>query len=343
MTKIALDELTLLQVRRLNRLLAWLPRFKVANRFTAALVQALLRVSQIGADGRLRRRGVRIAQALAEADGLQVPVRVLRPAGPVRAVVFDVHGGGWVIGNPRLDDPHNAALINACQVAVVAVDYRLLPGAPLQASMDDCLAAARWLLQGGIDDLRGLPVFFLGESAGAHLAATVLLRLRDAPRLLAQVAGAILYYGVYDLGGTARVHAAGRDTLVLDGPGLRAALHMLTPGCSDEERRMAPHSPLFGDLSGLPPALMVGGALDPLCDDTELLAARWREVAEVELHVLPEAPHGFLRFPTPLAHIVPARTHAWIRERIASLHQRDQLNTGAGAPSSAGPVRQHMR
>jgi acetyl esterase/lipase len=343
MTKIALDELTLLQVRRLNRLLAWLPRFKVANRFTAALVQALLRVSQIGADGRLRRRGVRIAHALAEADGLQVPVRVLRPAGPVRAVVFDVHGGGWVIGNPRLDDPHNAALINACQVAVVAVDYRLLPRATLQASMDDCLAAARWLLQGGIDDLRGLPVFFLGESAGAHLAATVLLRLRDAPRLLARVAGAILYYGVYDLGGTARACAAGRDTLVLDGPGLRAALHMLTPGCTDEERRMAPHSPLFGDLSGLPPALMVGGALDPLCDDTELLAARWREVAEVELHVLPDAPHGFLRFPTPLAHIVPARTHAWIRERIASLHQRDQSNTGAGAPSSAGPVRQHMR
>ncbi|MDB5792737.1 MAG: alpha/beta hydrolase [Massilia sp.] len=248
MTKIALDDLVLQQVRRLNRMLAWLPRFKVANRFAPVLVQALLRLSQVGADGRMTRRGVRIAHLVAEADGLRVPVRVLRPAGPVRAVVLDIHGGGWVLGNPRLDDPHNAALVGACQVAVVSVDYRLLPRVPLQASMDDCLAAARWLLKGGIGEFDGLPVFILGESAGAHLAATVLLRLRSEPALLARLAGAVLYYGVYDLGGT----------------------------------------------------------------------PRWREVAEVELHVLPEAPHGFLRFPTPLAHIVPARTHAWIRERIAS-------------------------
>lgn len=325
MTNIELDDLVLDQVRRLNRMLAWLPRLKVANRFAPLLVQAVLRVSQIGADARLARRGVRIAHLAAEADGLRVPVRVLRPAGPARAVVFDIHGGGWVFGNPRLDDPHNAALVDACQVAVVAVDYRLLPRATLQDAMDDCLAAARWLLEGGLGELAGLPVFVLGESAGAHLAATVLLRLRADPGLLARVAGAVLYYGIYDLGGTPRVHAAGPETLVLDGPGLAADLRMLLPASSERERRAAPHSPLYGDLSGLPPALLVGAQRDPLCDDTRLLAARWAEVAEVELHVLPEAPHGFLRFPTPLAHIVPARTHAWIGERIAATTGRKAL------------------
>ncbi len=334
MTTFKLDDLVLEQVRRLNRMLAWLPRFRVANRIAPVLVQALLRVSQIGADRRLARRGVRIAHLVAEADGLRVPVRVLRPAGPARAVVLDIHGGGWVLGNPRLDDPHNAALIAACQLAVVAVDYRLLPRAPLQDAMDDCLAAARWLLQGGIGDLEGLPVFVLGESAGAHLAATALLRLRATPGLLARVAGAVLYYGVYDLGGTPRVHAAGPETLVLDGPGLASDLCMLMPGCGERERRAPPYSPLYGELSGLPPALLVGAERDPLCDDTRLLAARWAEAAAVELHVLPEAPHGFLRFPTPLAHIVPARTHAWIRERIASVQQRD--------PSIAKDQRQRL-
>jgi acetyl esterase/lipase len=319
MTKIPLDDRALHKVRRFNRILAWLPRFRIRNRFTPMLVQALLRASQLGADGRMRRRGIRLAQQVAEADGLRVPVRVLRPPGAVRGVVLDIHGGGWVIGNPCLDDAQNAALVEACGVAVVSVDYRLVPRVPLQDAMDDCLAAARWLLGGGVPDLHGLPTFILGESAGAHLAATVLLRLRDAPALLERIHGAVLYYGVYDLGGTPRVHQAGPDTLVLDGPGMVAALCMLTAGCSDSERRQAPRSPLYGALDGLPPALLFGGERDPLRDDTVRMAARWREVAEVELHVLPEAPHGYIRFPTPLAQLVPARTQAWIRERIADV------------------------
>jgi len=54
----------------------------------------------------------------------------------------------------------------------------------------------------------------------------------------------------------------------------------------------------------------IGGERDPLRDDTVRMAARWREVAEVELHVLPEAPHGYLRFPTPLAQLAPARRNS---------------------------------
>jgi acetyl esterase/lipase len=317
MTTILLDEADLQAVRRFNQKLARLPRFKIRNRFTPRVGQALLRLSQLGADRKLRRRGIRPEQLVASADGLRVPVRVLRPAGAPRAVVLDIHGGGWVIGNPRMDDVHNAALVEQCQVAVVSVDYRLLTNASLQDAMDDCLAAARWLL-GAAPEFAGLPVFVLGESAGAHLAASVLLRLRDQPELFARIAGAVLYYGVYDLAGSPSVRAAGADTLVLDGPGMADALRLLTPGCSDAERRQPPRSPLYADLHGMPPALLYAGERDPLRDDTLLLAARWRAVAAAELHLLPEAPHGFLHFATPLATLVPARTHAWLRERIGA-------------------------
>jgi acetyl esterase/lipase len=321
MTTIHLGEADLQAVRRFNRKLARLPRFRISNRFTPRVGQALLRLSQLGADGKLRRRGIRPERLVAAADGLRVPLRVLRPAGAPRAVVLDIHGGGWVIGNPRMDDVHNAALVDACQVAVVSVDYRLLTKASLQDAMDDCLAAARWLL-GAAPEFAGLPaglpVFVLGESAGAHLAATVLLRLRDDAALFARVAGAVLYYGVYDLAGTPSVCAADPDTLVLDGPGIVDALRQLTPGCSDAERRQPPRSPLYAGLDGMPPALLYAGERDPLRDDTLLLAERWRAVSEAELHVLPEAPHGFLHFPTPLATLVPARTHAWLRERIGA-------------------------
>ncbi|MBD8528582.1 MULTISPECIES: alpha/beta hydrolase [unclassified Massilia] len=331
MTTLHIDDTALQQVRRFNTTLARLPRFKMRNRFTPVLGQALLRLSQLGADRRLARRGIRVERHVATCDGLHVPLRVLRPAGtgPVGAVVLDIHGGGWVIGNARMDDLHNAALVEACRVAVVSVDYRLvrphLADRSLQEAMDDCLAAARWLLGAGRADFDGLPAFILGESAGAHLAATVLLRLKSTPQLLARIAGAVLYYGVYDLGGSPSVRQAGPATLVLDGPGMVDALRMLTPDCNDEQRRQAPRSPLYGDLAGMPPALMFAGARDPLRDDTLQMAARWRGVANaaaVELHLLPEAPHGFLHFPTPLATSVPARTHAWLGERIAAWNAR---------------------
>ncbi|KQQ97337.1 alpha/beta hydrolase fold domain-containing protein [Massilia sp. Leaf139] len=318
MTKIVLDDAALQAVLRFNARLARLPRFRIRNRFTPAVAQWLLRAGQLGADGRLARRGIRVERHWAAIDGLRVPLRVLRPAGPVKGVVLDIHGGGWVIGNARMDDRLNAALAAACQVAVASVDYRLLPRVALQGAMDDCLAAARWLLGPGLREFAELPLFILGESAGAHLAATVLLRLKAAAPLPQRIAGAVLYYGVYDLGGSPSVRAAGPETLVLDGPGMVGALRMLTPECGDTERRQAPCSPLYGDLSGLPPALLFAGERDPLRDDSLLMAARWNESGDAELQLLPEAPHGFLHFPTPLSALAQARTHAWIRACIAA-------------------------
>lgn len=327
---IAIDDATLAQARAFNRKLAHAPRFKVRHRFQPWLIQSLMRLSQFGADRKLARAGIRVETMTAAADGLRVPVRVLRPAAPPRGVVLDYHGGGWVIGNARMNDDLNAALVRACGVAVVSVDYRLATRAPLPDIMDDCLAAARWLLQGGLpelDGLDGLPVFVVGESAGGHLAAATLLRLKEQPALLARIAGAVLYYGVYDLAGTPTVHRAGPETLVLDGPGMVSGLRRLTPGLSDEARRQAPLSPLFGDLAGLPPALLFAGELDPLRDDSIALAARWRAAhadggagADVELHLLPEVPHGVIHFPIALAERITARAHAWIRARMAAPH-----------------------
>jgi acetyl esterase/lipase len=312
---LALDSETLEDARSFNRKLHWAPRFKISNRVVPLVIQSLLRLSQFGADGKLARGGIRVSSSSAQVDGLRVPVRVLRGVLPARGVVLDFHGGGWAIGNAAMNDQLNAGLINACNVAVISVDYRLAPAAPLAAIMDDCLAAARWLLDGGLPEYDGLPVYVLGESAGGHLAAATLLRLKRWPNLLRRIDGAILYYGVYDLAGTPSVRQAGADTLVLHGPSMLDSLRLLTPGLTDEQRREAPLSPLYGDLSGMPPVLMFAGERDPLRDDTTLMAERWRAVAEVECHLLPEAPHGFIRFPTRMAAQVRQRVYEWIRER----------------------------
>jgi acetyl esterase/lipase len=216
-----------------------------------------------------------------------------------------------------MNDALNSAMIAACGVVVVSVDYRLVPSTPIAGVMDDCLAAARWLLEGGMPEYARLPVYVVGESAGGHLAAATLLRLKAWPALLARIDGAILYYGVYDLAGSASVRGADAATLVLDGPGMMAGLRMLTPGLSDAERRAAPLSPLYGDLSDLPPALLFAGELDPLREDSEQMARHWGGVADVELHLVPEAPHGFIRFPTRMAALVTACSHEWLRARLS--------------------------
>ena len=247
-------------------------------------------------------------------DGVQVPVRILRPSGKIKGVVLDIHGGGWVIGNAQMDDELNLGMVRACEVAVVSVDYRLAVDTPIEGLMDDCLSAARWLLTE--HEFAGLPVIVVGESAGAHLAAATLLALKQWPQLLARVSGALLYYGVYDLAGTPSVHAAGPQTLLLDGPGMVDALRLLTPGLSDEARRQPPLSPLYGDFTGLPAALMFVGELDPLKDDTLDIAERWGADAQVQAYLLPESAHGFIHFPVALAERVLAHGRAWITARI---------------------------
>jgi len=311
-----IDEPMLADTRRFNRLLAWAPRLKVSNMIVPRIGQVLLRLVQIGADGRMRRRGLSVERIVVQADGLMVQVRVLRRAGPVRGVVLDIHGGGWVIGNPAMNDRLNADTVAACGVAVVSVDYRLATRATVGDMIDDCCVAARWLLAGALPEYAQLPVIVVGESAGAHLVVAALQRLRATPGLLARVAGAVMYYGVYDLAGTASVRNAGPDTLVLDGPAMLAGLRMLTPGMDDAARRHPAVSPLFGPLDGMPPALMVSGGRDPLRDDTLALAHRWRTVAEVELNLVPEAAHGFIHFPVQIGRAACAHTHRWINARL---------------------------
>ncbi|SDU88475.1 alpha/beta hydrolase [Pseudomonas mucidolens] len=312
-------EQELAQVRRFNKTLAWLPRLRIRNRFTPRVIQALLRAGQLGGAGKLRKQGVEAANKVIGAGDVQVPVRIIRPKGKAKGVVLDFHGGGWVIGNAQMNDGLNLAIVNACDVTVVSVDYRLAVTTPVEGLLDDCLVAARWLLSDERGEFAGLPVIVVGESAGAHLAVATLLALKQSPDLLGRVSGALLYYGVYDLAGTPSVRAAGPDTLVLDGPGMVEALRLLTPGMSDEERRRPPLSPLYGDFAGLPPALMFAGELDPLRDDTLELAERWRASAPVELHLLPASAHGFIHFPYALAGKVLAHSHAWITARLAAL------------------------
>jgi len=243
--------------------------------------------------------------------------RVLRRDGVTpRAVVLELHGGGWCTGSAAAGDGANAALAAGAEVVVVSLDYRLAPEHPFPAAIDDAAAAGRWLLDHAAERWGTDRLVLSGSSAGAHLAATTLLHLRDTGADLSRVLGANLLFGLYDLGMTPSQRAA-TDAPALSRTTIEILLDHATPGLDVEQRRRPAYSPLYADLSGLPPTLLSVGTLDPLLDDSLLLRERLRDAGnDTRLDVYPECAHAFTAFPSALGRRALARTHGWVADLV---------------------------
>jgi len=241
------------------------------------------------------------------------------PAGPIRlrtfvpdevdAVFLHIHGGGFVTGSPEMTDLLHEALSKDLDLAFVSVDYRLAPEHPYPAGPDDCEAAALWLLEHAEREFGSGRLLIGGESAGAHLAACTLLRMRDRHDAVDRFCGANLVFGIYDLGGTPSQRGVPEHPDLLTAELVAYFADLFTYGRSPEERRDPDISPLYADLHGLPPALFTVGAVDHLVDDTLFMAARWELAGnDTELLVYPEGPHGCIGMPSVLERWFPQLT-----------------------------------
>lgn len=253
-----------------------------------------------------------------EVPGAAGPIaaRVLRPE-RVEAVYLDIHGGAWMIGSPRMNDTENDALARACDLATISIDYRMAPEHRIEDAMDDCEAAALWLIEHAREEFGTDRLLIGGGSAGAHLAAITLLRLRDRHQAAGRFLGANLVFGCFDLSGTPSARN-GRSAVLAPGM-LQGVARHVHRGRTGEELRDSALSPLFADLSGLPPALFTVGTLDPLLDDSLFMAARWEAAGnEAELAVYPESDHAFTGFPIGMARAAHEREQAWVRGRLGA-------------------------
>jgi acetyl esterase/lipase len=220
----------------------------------------------------------------------------------VEGVFLHMHGGGWALGAADQQDLLLTTVADTTHAAVLSVDYRLAPEHPYPAGPDDCEAAALWLVEHSEEEFGSSRFMIGGESAGAHLSAVTLLRLRDRHSISGAFAGANLVFGVYDLAMTPSARSWGERNLVISTPIMAWFADMFVPGTTDEERRSPDVSPLYADLHDMPPAMFTVGMLDPLLDDSLFMAARWQTANnESTLRVYPESVHGFIRFPTGIA------------------------------------------
>lgn len=304
------------ELRRANTWLARLPRVRMETRIERAIAHGTVLALEAALLPYTRRLGVAIETRRVISHGRRIRLRILRPPGRLRGVHFDIHGGAWCAGNARMNDLPNAALARACNVAVVSMDYGRAPRTPLRAIIAECEAGALWLAENAKREFGTIVMTIGGESAGAHLALCTLLKRR------ALFSAALLYYGIYDLSGSAALRAAPRDVLVFHQPTILSSLRQLTPGMSDEERRAPDISPAFADLSGLPPVLLVAGTRDPLLAESEELRARWKAVnGNADILIVPEGAHAFNRLPVAIARKTADYAHAWLSDHFSAVSQ----------------------
>jgi acetyl esterase/lipase len=233
----------------------------------------------------------------------------------IRAVVLDIHGGAWSVGAPENDAALNDEMARTCKVAVVSIDYRLAPEFPFPACIEDCKAAARWLVKNAMTEFGTDKLFISGASAGGHLSAVTALYIRDSLQAIVKVKGLNLVYGCFDLGRTPSSRQASDSAVMLNKRSIEESVQLVFGGWSMEKLQRPEFSPLYADLKGLPPALFTVGTADPLLDDTYFMEDRWRSAGnKTFLAVYPASPHLFNILPSRMAKAANQRMFNWIIE-----------------------------
>lgn len=305
--------------RRVNTVMALAPRLKISGwrlavgtRLNALASRASGRVSA----AKLARKGIAVSNLTLHTRDGPVALRILEPAEQPRGIVVDLHGGGWVIGSAALNDRLTAHFVHAGFV-VVSVDYRLLTQGledSLADAVADCAQAILWARTEGRSRFGAETVLVIGESAGAHLGALAMLKLRNAGER--ELPPCAFVQGVFDLSGTPSVRAATARTLLFDGLNLRRDLARLAPDRDEAGLRQPDISPLHADLTGMPAALFVTGEEDPLRDDSLLMAEAWFRHAPTTVLDVPTAPHGFQHFAPATARAAQGFILRWLEAEM---------------------------
>ncbi len=230
-----------------------------------------------------------------------VPVRIYTPraaASAPRGCVFEIHGGGFMLGNIAMMDPWCQRVAAEIDAVVVSVEYRLAPEHPFPAGVDDCYAALGWTAKHaqelGIDPAR---IAIAGQSAGGGIAAGTALMARDQgfPALCFQ----LLEIPELDDRLDTPSMLAFQDTPLWNRPNaVWSWRHYLGANPSGEVSAYAAPA-RAKDLTGLPPAYVSTMEFDPLRDEGILYALRLLQAGvSVELHSVPGTFHGSGMVPT---------------------------------------------
>ena len=211
------------------------------------------------------------------------------PQDPRRdGVVLYLHGGGYTCGGLEYALGFGAVLADECGAKVFVAAYRLAPEHKFPAAVEDAAESYRYLLKKGYDPQK---IALCGESAGGGLCFCLCLYLRQQGLPLPGSILAIPPWTDLTLSGESFERNLERDvSLSKEQLGFYAECYTDTP-----ENPMV--SPLFGDLTGMPPTLLFVGGDEILCSDSENLYNKLKEAGcNVQLFVRPERWHAYVLY-----------------------------------------------
>jgi epsilon-lactone hydrolase len=256
------------------------------------------------------------AAALGGVPTAEITVDGIEP----RHVVLYFHGGVYVLGDAVSAANLASQFGRRTRAKVISVDYRLAPEHPYPAAIDDALAAYEALLHNGTAPA---DIVFAGESAGGGLAIATLVNARDHGLPLPAAALVMSPYADLTLAG-ATMETKRKVDVLMSREHLQSRVTDYTAG---QDTSSGLISPIFADLSGLPPLIIQVGTHEVLLDDAVRLA-RQAATADVTvtLDVTPGVPHVFQSF------------YAILDEAVAALDRAGQLLSAhlAGAQRVTG-------
>lgn len=233
-----------------------------------------------GADGdviRMREQMERLALRAAPDLKLEtravngVEAELITPPGadPKRMILY-LHGGGYVMGSPNTHRCMVGELARASASLALLLDYRLAPEHPYPAAVEDSVAAYRWLLSHGYEP--GY-IVIAGDSAGGGLTAATLLALKEQKLPMPAAGVCISPLGDMTASGESIKSRAELEPMTSE----KLVRQMADLYLNGADPKTPGASPIFGDLSGLPPLLIHVGEREILFSDAERLRDRAEE------------------------------------------------------------------
>lgn len=207
-----------------------------------------------------------------------------------------IHGGGYILGDPDIDDGLCEQFVLAAKCVVVSVDYRLAPQNPYPAPLEDCYAALKWMADSAeelkIDASR---IAIAGASAGGGLTAALALLARDrgGPKIAYQMP---LYPMIDDRNITSSSYEINKENFpkLWNREQNRLAWSMYLGDAVNNEVPPYAAPARARDLTGLPPTYTCIGVLDLFRDETIEYVNRLAQAdVPVEFHLYPGCYHGF--------------------------------------------------
>ncbi|KEQ26939.1 alpha/beta hydrolase [Paenibacillus tyrfis] len=232
-----------------------------------------------------------------------------------------IHGGGYVMGHPDMDDELCERFVQTAGCVVVSVDYRLAPENPYPAAIEDCYAGLVWMTEEaeslGIDVNR---VAIAGASGGGGLTAALALMARDkgGPSIIFQMP---LYPMLDNRNITPSSHEITEDRAIWNRTNNLAAWNMYL-GEENDASELSPYAvpSRAENLAGLPPTYTCVGQLDLFRDETIEYVTRLAQAGvDVEFHLYPGCFHLFESF-VPEAEVSQHAVQSYMDAMARALH-----------------------